>query len=111
VCEYGLDEPTFSWDQDKVGGCDATCQVALFSPLFQETVYVTVPNVPKGLRGADMDVHITRDTLRAGIKGQPPAVEGQLRFKVSLDDSTWGLDTDDNKLESEWPVAVVAVVC
>ncbi len=48
-----------------------------------------------------MDVRITRDSLRAGIKGQPPAVEGPLRFKVSLDDSTWGLDTDDNKLESE----------
>ena len=62
---------------------------------------MTVPHIPKGLRGADMDVRITRDTLRAGIKGQPPAVEGALRYKVSLDDSTWGLDTDDNKLESE----------
>ena len=62
-------------------------------------MYVTIPNIPKGLRGSDMDVKITRDSLRAGIKGQPPAVEGQLRYKCSLDDSTWGLDTDDNKLE------------
>merc|ERR1711991_1329 len=46
-----------------------------------------------------MDVKITRDTLRAGIKGQPPIVQGDLRYKCSLDDSTWGLDTDDMKLE------------
>jgi hypothetical protein len=81
VCEYGLDEPNFSWDQDK------------------ECVYVTIPNIPKGLRGHDMNVKITRDTLLAGIKGQDPAVQGNLRYKCSLDDSTWGLDTDDNKLE------------
>jgi hypothetical protein len=61
-------------------------------------VYVTIPNVPKGLRGADMDVKITRDSLRAGLKGQKPIVDGPLRYKCSLDDSTWGLDTDDNKL-------------
>lgn len=71
----------YSWDQDK------------------DTVFVTIPNIPKGLRGADMDVKITRDTLRAGLKGQPPIVEGKLRYKISLDDSTWGLDTDDQKLE------------
>ena len=46
-----------------------------------------------------MSVKITRDSLVAGIKGQEPAVEGKLRYKCSLDDSTWGLDTDDNKLE------------
>lgn len=44
---------------------------------------MTVPNIPEGLRGADMDVKITRDTLKAGIKGEPPAVEGKLRYKVT----------------------------
>lgn len=26
-------------------------------------------------------------------------MQGQLRYKINLDESTWGLDTDDNKLE------------
>ena len=60
---------------------------------------MTVPNVPKELRGSDMAVTITRDSLKAGIKGEPPAVEGKLRYKINLDESTWGLDTDDHKLE------------
>jgi hypothetical protein len=73
--------PSYSWDQDK------------------ESVFVTIPKVTKGLRGSDMDVKITRDYFKAGIKGQPPAVEGKLRYAIRLDESTWGLDTDDNKLE------------
>jgi hypothetical protein len=91
----------FTWDQDK------------------DNVYVTIPNVPKGLRGTDIAVKITRDHLTAGLKvrekkktgnpyswvqlfvlqGQKAVIDGPLRFKCSLDDSTWGLDTDDNKLE------------
>ena len=46
-----------------------------------------------------MAVTISRDYLKAGIKGQEPAVEGKLRYAIRLDESTWGLDTDDNKLE------------
>ena len=72
---------SFVWDQDK------------------ESVFVTIPNIPKGKRGSDMSVTITRDTLKAGLKGEPPVIDGQLRYKCNLDESTWGLDTDDNKLE------------
>jgi hypothetical protein len=79
--DYGLDEGTYVWDQDK------------------DNVFITCPNIPKGLKGRDMDVTITRESVKAGIKGQPPIVQGKLRYMVSLDDSTWGLDTDDMKLE------------
>ncbi len=68
VVDYGLDEGSFAWDQDK------------------ETVWVTCPNIPKGLRGSDMDVKLTRDSIKAGVKGQPPLVEGKLLYKISLDD-------------------------
>lgn len=38
----------------------------LTAPLHQdkESVFVTCPNIPKGLRGSDMDVKITRDSIK-----------------------------------------------
>mmetsp|Transcript_109955 Transcript_109955/g.154194 ORF Transcript_109955/g.154194 Transcript_109955/m.154194 type:complete len:171 (+) Transcript_109955:33-545(+) len=81
VVDYGLDEDKYSWTQDK------------------ETVEVVVHNVPKELRGKDMDVRITRERLYAAPKGGEPWIDGALKYRINLDESMWGLDTDDHKLE------------
>lgn len=55
----------------------------------QECV-VSVP-LPPGSRGRDCDVRITRGTLHAGIKGQPPVLDGELFAPVHADDSLWSV--------------------
>ncbi|KAF9419566.1 hypothetical protein BGZ94_009365 [Podila epigama] len=54
-------------------------------------VDVTI-EVPKGTRGKDVIVEIKKKSLKAGLKGQTPIIEGQLSKEVKLEDSTWTLD-------------------
>ena len=47
--------------------------------------------MPEGTKGRVCDVSIHRDTLRAGLKGQPPILEGQLTHLVRPDDCLWNV--------------------
>lgn len=61
----GADMPGYSWTQTLA------------------EVVLNVP-VPPGTKGRACDVAIGRDTLRVGLKGQPPVLgEGKLRALVS----------------------------
>lgn len=48
--------------------------------------------VPKGTRGKDLVIEIKKKSLRAGLRGQTPIIEGTLTKEVRLDDSTWSLE-------------------
>ncbi|KAF9918646.1 hypothetical protein BX616_007076 [Lobosporangium transversale] len=48
--------------------------------------------VPNGTRGKDLIVEIKKKSLKVGLKGQTPIIEGALFKDVKLDDSTWTLD-------------------
>ena len=51
---------------------------------------MTLP-VPAGTRGPDCDVDISCTHLRAGLRGQPPALEGELAGLVRPGESSWSL--------------------
>ncbi|KAF9930344.1 hypothetical protein FBU30_000617 [Linnemannia zychae] len=48
--------------------------------------------VPKGTRAKDLIIEIKKKSLKAGIRGQTPIIEGALTKEVKLDDSTWSLE-------------------
>ena len=50
----------------------------------------------QGIRSRDVDVRITATSLRVGMKGQDPVINGHLHDKVKADDCTWTLV--DNKM-------------
>ncbi|KAK4110422.1 CS-domain-containing protein [Canariomyces notabilis] len=53
---------------------------------------ITIP-VPGNIKGKDLAVTFTKTTISAGIKGQPPILEGTLAHAIRPDDSTWTLTT------------------
>ncbi|GAA5912477.1 hypothetical protein JCM8208_006612 [Rhodotorula glutinis] len=54
-------------------------------------VTVSVP-VPPGTRGKQLDVALRKDSIRVGLKGEPPVIEGSFPKEIKVDDSTWTLD-------------------
>ncbi|KAK5110290.1 hypothetical protein LTR62_006143 [Meristemomyces frigidus] len=52
-----------------------------------------VAAIPANMKGKDLDVKITRTTLKAGIKGQEPLIDGTLPHAILLDESAWTLET------------------
>ncbi|KAK4701123.1 nuclear migration protein NudC, partial [Phenoliferia sp. Uapishka_3] len=56
-----------------------------------QDVTVTIP-VPSGSKGRDLVVDIKKKSLKVGLKGQPPILEGDLCKEVKVDDSTWTLE-------------------
>ena len=56
---------------------------------------VYIPVTP-GIKSRDIDVKISGNSLRVGLKGTTPIIDGKLHDKVKVDDSTWTLI--DNKL-------------
>jgi len=48
--------------------------------------------VPPGTRSRDMVVAITPTTLKVGLKGHAPLVDGKLHKRIKADDSMWTLD-------------------
>lgn len=56
-----------------------------------------VPVAP-GTKGRGCDVAITRDSLRVGLRGQPPVLDGPLFAGVKPDDCFWNL-LDGRSLE------------
>ena len=59
------------------------------------SVDVYIPLQP-GVKSRDVDVKISGTSLKVGMKGATPVLEGKLHDKVKVDDSTWTLI--DNKL-------------
>lgn len=51
-------------------------------------VDIEVP-VPKGTRGKQLDVLISKKKLSVGLKGQEPILSGELCKDIKVDDSTW----------------------
>jgi hypothetical protein len=49
-----------------------------------------------GIKSRDVDVKITAGSLRVGLKGESPVIDGALHEKVKPDDCTWTLI--DNKV-------------
>ncbi|KAF9579661.1 hypothetical protein BGW38_003992, partial [Lunasporangiospora selenospora] len=49
-------------------------------------------DVPKGTRARDLVVEIKKKSLKAGLKGQTPIIDGLLSKEIKMDDSTWSLD-------------------
>ncbi|KZM19793.1 uncharacterized protein EKO05_0004102 [Ascochyta rabiei] len=50
-------------------------------------------SVESKYKGKDLDVKIGRNTLKVGIKGQEPVIDGELPHPIRVDDSTWTLST------------------
>ncbi|KAK4132527.1 CS-domain-containing protein [Trichocladium antarcticum] len=62
--------------------------------------------VPGNLKGRDLAVDIKKDSISAGIKGQPPILHGTLAHAVRPDDSTWTLATAGGASSSEKVVEI-----
>ncbi|EGP91347.1 unnamed protein product [Zymoseptoria tritici ST99CH_1A5] len=53
---------------------------------------ITAP-IPGNLKGRDLDVKLSKMSIKAGIKGQDPIIEGPLPHSIDLDESAWTLET------------------
>ncbi|KLO17061.1 nuclear movement protein nudC [Schizopora paradoxa] len=51
--------------------------------------------VPKGTRGRDLKVVISKTKLSVGLKGQDPIMEGELCKDIKVEDSTWTLEDQE----------------
>jgi hypothetical protein len=59
-----------------------------------------VPGIPGNMKGRDIVVELKKDTLKAGIKGQTPLIEGELPHAISTAESTWTLTTNADNTKS-----------
>uniref|UniRef100_A0A7S0N8W0 CS domain-containing protein n=1 Tax=Pyramimonas obovata TaxID=1411642 RepID=A0A7S0N8W0_9CHLO len=53
-------------------------------------VNVNVP-LPEGTKSKQIDCSIKKNSLKVGLKGQPPMFEGELPYSVQVDDSFWSV--------------------
>ncbi|KAI9104995.1 nuclear movement protein nudC [Phlyctochytrium arcticum] len=51
--------------------------------------------LPKGTKGRDLTVVITKRKLKVALKGQEPIMEGELCADIRVDDSTWTLESGE----------------
>ncbi|KAJ3125065.1 hypothetical protein HK098_000622 [Nowakowskiella sp. JEL0407] len=56
-----------------------------------EDVEIRVP-VPKGTRSRDVVVDIKKKSIKVGLKGKEPILEGELCKEVKMEESTWTVD-------------------
>ncbi|KAF1350000.1 HSP20-like chaperone [Delphinella strobiligena] len=49
--------------------------------------------IPANMKGRDLHVELTKTSLKAGIKGQEPIIQGTFPHAILVDDSTWTLET------------------
>ncbi|KAJ9457751.1 Protein BOBBER 1 [Diplonema papillatum] len=76
TCGCTYEDLGYSWAQD------------------ESDVTVTVP-IPAGTRGKMLDVQIGTTTLKAGLKGKPPVIDGTMFSRVKEEDSTWSIEDSD----------------
>ncbi|EMC94660.1 hypothetical protein BAUCODRAFT_158215 [Baudoinia panamericana UAMH 10762] len=50
-------------------------------------------SIPANIKGRDLDVKITKTSLKAGIKGQELIIDGTLPHSIHVDESAWTLET------------------
>jgi len=50
-------------------------------------------------KGKDLDIKISRNALKAGIKGQEPFIDGELPHAIRVDESTWTLTSTGSQKE------------
>jgi len=55
--------------------------------------------IPANIKGKDLDVKITRNGIKAAIKGQEPIIEGDFPHPIRVDDSTWTLESGTSSKE------------
>lgn len=79
----GADLPSYSWTQN----------------LAEVTIVIPVPS---GTKGRQCDVSITRTSLKAGLKGSDPVLEGKLFAAIKPDESLWQV-VDGSSLEITLP--------
>ncbi|KAI8812328.1 nuclear movement protein nudC [Cladochytrium replicatum] len=58
-------------------------------------VEVTIP-VPKGTRSRDLVVEIKKKSIKVGLKGKEPILEGELCKEVKMEESAWTLENQEN---------------
>ncbi|KAL2756970.1 hypothetical protein ACRALDRAFT_2026917 [Sodiomyces alcalophilus JCM 7366] len=51
-------------------------------------------SVPANLKARDLDIKFTRTTIKAGIKGQEPIIQGDFPHPIVVDDSTWSMTSE-----------------
>ena len=64
-----------------------------------QTVYDVQVKIklPNGTRGRDVDWKATATTVRFGVKGQAPILDGELDFKIKPLESTWSIDPENGE--------------
>ncbi|KAI7216394.1 Nuclear movement protein [Hortaea werneckii] len=55
--------------------------------------------IPANIKGKDLDVKLTRNGIKAAIKGQEPIIEGDFPHSIRVDDSTWTLESGPSSKE------------
>ncbi|KAI7236236.1 Nuclear movement protein [Hortaea werneckii] len=55
--------------------------------------------IPANIKGKDLDVKLTRNGIKAAIKGQKPIIEGDFPHPIRVDDSTWTLESGSSSKE------------
>ncbi|KAH6681040.1 nuclear movement protein nudC [Plectosphaerella plurivora] len=50
--------------------------------------------VPANLKSRDLAISFTKSSLKAGIRGQAPIIEGDFPHPIRVDDSTWTMVQD-----------------
>ncbi|KAF2153270.1 CS-domain-containing protein [Myriangium duriaei CBS 260.36] len=53
---------------------------------------VSIP-IPGNIKGRDLDVKLTKTSIKVAIKGQPAIIEGEFPHAIRTDESTWTLET------------------
>ncbi|KAM0329188.1 hypothetical protein ACHAQA_004486 [Verticillium albo-atrum] len=67
-------------------------QAALPYNWTQELGTLTVEfDVPLNYKSKDLAINFTRTSLKAGIKGQTPVIDGDFPHSIRVEDSTWGM--------------------